>query len=259
MARDDYMDDDFEEQEDDGDFEEFDEDFEAAGAAEQKVKCVSGMDTFAVVWSFFATLLALCILSWVILYEVYDDRLGGIFPEREKPLPQNKIKVLSFGRDADVTDTYNYAILATGKADGVVPGTYILLGDPKAPSTPKTFEEAWVVMCVTEECDAGICKAMIINVHTMAVGADANGQITVSASDLERRADSWEKIDNLTEAFDKLPLLLDLVQTGGGGEGGDVGEARVRCATASWNNQVLLKWVEEKFAKHTRKERKAAK
>lgn len=254
MADEDYLDDELAEEEDD--FEEFDEDFEAAGAQEAKIKCVSGMDTFAVVWSFFATLIALCILSWVILYEVYDDRIGGILPQREKPLPQNKIRVISFGRDTDVSDQYNYAILNIGKASGVVPGTVIWFGDPGAGSTPRAAGDVWVKMIVSEDCEADICKAMIVDVRTPVMTGGESENVSVAAPNLERHADQWDQIDNRTEAVKNLPLLLML--SPGGGEA-EIGKSSAFAAMAPWDSQEIIKTVETKFANHIRVERKSSK
>lgn len=276
MARDEELfdEEEFEDEAAEDDFEEFDEDFEAAGAGEVKIKTVSGMDTFCVVWSFFATVGALVIVSYFLLYEIYDLRMGGIFPEKDKPAMDSSIPVLDFGRDPKISDTYNYAILGRGRIHGIEPGMIVYIADPSAGTAAQSAESAWVVMVVTDECEASICRANIIRIKTNRIDSgsilprpsevnagDINadpvlrGSGSSSAGDgaisvvppaggaaAARRFNDWSQIDVATEATNSMPLLIEAAA-----------ENRLRANTAPWEQQVYIRTVEEKYAEHKRK------
>lgn len=241
-----FDEDEFEDEEEGDDFEEFDEDFEAAGPGEIKVKTVSGMDSFCVVWSFFATLGALCILSYVMLYEVYDMRLGGIFPEKEKPPMQSSIPVLAFGRDPSISDTYNYVVLDRGRASGLEPGMVIYIANPAAGSPANSDADAWVKVIVTDECDDSICRADIVGVMPQGPYKGDAIKIAMPTEPLPAgpaRFNDWSKISAIEEATEQLPLLLGADESGA---------SSLKANTAPWDKQEIIKFVEEKYGKHTR-------
>lgn len=255
------VEDEFEEEEsEDESFEEFDEDFEAAGPGEVKIKTTSGMDTFCLGWSMFATIAAICIITYGVLYQVYDVRMG-VIAEKEIPEP-DAVRVVAWGRDSEVSDVYNYAILNGGTSNFIYPGMIFYVGSPDASGTPKDRGQALVTLVVSEECDATICKAYIMEIKTQpgAAGSapiSAEGGAPAPAAappdNTPAKANDWGRILSLTEAAERLPLLLGIAA----GEGGESGQSTLKCSMAPWgrDQQPYLAGIEEDMGKHIRKPR----
>ncbi len=176
---------DFDDDEDGGGdegFEEFEDDFAAGGPSEVKVKTVPGMDAFALGWTFFATLAAICVGTWFILYEIYDWRAFDILPEKERPEYARDIGVIGLGRDDAISDTVNYVVLDRGTNHDLIPGTMLEITSDRYDATIEAI--------VSDEALGNVSKAWI-------TGIEVGDEVQLVATDFESSQDAAEAIRNI--------------------------------------------------------------